>query len=198
MMTKAMMTKEHISYCMELFNVASFKEKPYDIIIHSFQTHDTYMDLHAYTVNEYGQKHSYNDQPGSISVRGDQVHQKMWFKNDKIHRDNDRPAVIEYWLNGYTPVDDTLNSISWYQDDYIHRENKPAIYEYDNTGKIQYIGWFRFSQWHRVDGPGATIFNDGAVCYKWAYNGRVYKFNEWCKKVQISDSKKVELKLSYE
>jgi hypothetical protein len=41
---------------------------------------------------------------------------KSWHQHDKLHRDNDRPAMI-----------DRYGDLHWYQHDVSHRENGPAI-----------------------------------------------------------------------
>jgi hypothetical protein len=48
---------------------------------------------------------------------------KFWFQNDKHHRDNDQPAIIN--ANG---------SKRWYQNDKLHRDNdQPAIINADGS-----------------------------------------------------------------
>ena len=47
---------------------------------------------------------------------------------------------------------------------------------------------------HREDGP-AIEWDNGEV--QWRWHGRFLEFDEWLKVAEISDEKKVELKLKY-
>lgn len=60
------------------------------------------------TVN--GKLHSFNDKPAAVYEDGTQY----WYKNDKRHRDGDKPAVI------------TSDMQAWFKDGLRHRDDGPA------------------------------------------------------------------------
>jgi hypothetical protein len=63
--------------------------------------------LEEYRIDKGG-----NDLPAAISLRS-----QCWYKNGKIHRDNDLPAIISQ--NGYK---------GWYKNGQLHRDNDlPAV-----------------------------------------------------------------------
>jgi hypothetical protein len=72
------------------------------------------------TRNTSNQLHSFDDEPSYIvTSRGD----KAWHKDGKLHRDNDKPAII--YGDG---------SMSWYKDDMRHRDSGgPAYIIYSST-----------------------------------------------------------------
>ena len=77
-----------------------------------------------------GKLHRDNDLPAEITSIGSQ----HWYKNGQIHRDNDLPAEI---LSSGTQM--------WYKNGYIHRDhNLPAIIKWNgtqmwyNNGEIYY------------------------------------------------------------
>lgn len=63
-----------------------------------------------------------------------------WYKNGKLHRDDDLPAVI--WKEG---------TQEWYQHGLRHRENNPAIIRKDSL-----YAWWLNGNCHREDGPAIT------------------------------------------
>ena len=67
------------------------------------------MDYKTYTVREYS--------------NGD----KLWYKNNKLHREDDKPAVEN--ANG---------DKTWYKNGKLHREDGPAI-EYPDGDKYWYL-----------------------------------------------------------
>lgn len=83
---------------------------------------------------------------------------KMWYKNDEIHRDGDLPA-IEY-ANG---------SKKWYKDGLLHRDGDlPAVEYYEDGDKM----WYKNGVLHR-DGDNPAI----EYTYKkeWWKNGVLYR-----------------------
>jgi hypothetical protein len=59
-----------------------------------------------------------------VTVKQDEVY---WSKNEKTHRDNDKPAI--FWFTG---------SRHWYKNGKLHRSNKPAIIWFNGTEE-----WFK-------------------------------------------------------
>jgi antitoxin component YwqK of YwqJK toxin-antitoxin module len=55
--------------------------------------------------------------PAVIFLNDNKVETQEWYKNDKLHRDNDMPAMIIH--NG---------TQEWYQNGQLHRDNDlPAV-----------------------------------------------------------------------
>ena len=98
-------------------------------------------------------------------------------ENCREHRE-DGPAV-EY-LDG-TKV--------WYIDGKMHREDGPAVI-YPSGKKY----WRKNGKLHREDGP-AVIKPDGTI--EWYLKGQYLNFENWIKKVNLSDSEITLLKLTY-
>lgn len=97
-------------------------------------------------------------------------HEMIWYKDGKIHRDDDLPARIttngdlEWWYEGKSHrTDDRAAYIcsnghsEWWFNDQLHRElDKPAIIT--ETGEKQ---WWKYGKQHREDGKPAIIKSDG-------------------------------------
>jgi hypothetical protein len=60
-----------------------------------------------------GELHRDGDKPAVIQVNGNQM---MWAKNGLYHRENGNPAIV--WANG---------DREWYYNGVLHRDNGPAI-----------------------------------------------------------------------
>lgn len=73
-----------------------------------------------------GKVHRDNDKPAVISRDKATM---CWFQNDVIHRDNDLPAMVE--SNGYK---------EWYQKGKLHRDQGPAIVSPDGYKEYYYNG----------------------------------------------------------
>lgn len=85
---------------------------------------------------------------------------QIWFINNKIHRNNDLPAVI--WGNGTN---------MWFQYGLRHRIGNPAVI-YD--GGFIYFEWDKF---HRIDGPAvkSKFYKSGFGHFKWYYKNTLLK-----------------------
>ena len=80
-----------------------------------------------------------------------------WYKNGKLHRDNDKPATM--WWEGFT---------IWYKNGKRHRDNdQPAVIDPDGTRF-----WYRNGYLHRGDGKPAIIENGRQYWYK---HGKQYE-----------------------
>lgn len=73
-------------------------------------------DGFIYTESE-NKYHSFDDRPAVIYNNGSS---RYWYRNGKLHRDGDMPAIII--------SDDTQY---WYKNGLLHRHGKPAIVESD-------------------------------------------------------------------
>ena len=90
----------------------------------------------------------YND--GSHSKR-DRYGDLYWWQNDKLHRDGDKPAVI-----------DADGHLVWFQNGQLHREgDKPAKIFADGS-----LEWWKNDQLHRIGGP-AIIRSNGTCRWYW-------------------------------
>jgi len=105
-----------------------------------------------------GLLHSYNDKPALIEPV---TNNKIWFKDGKRHRDNDRPAV------------ETIKKQEWYKDGQLHREGDfPAVINF-NFSRIPWISgrvvsqeWYINGNRHRESGP-AVIDNLLGITEYW-------------------------------
>lgn len=91
---------------------------------------------------------------------------QSWYKNGELHRDNDLPAVIDYYTS----------TKAWYKDGKLHRDNDlPAViseYDLDITTK-----WYKNGQLHRDnDLPAVIIIEDSeyrlTTKKEWWVNGK--------------------------
>lgn len=84
----------------------------------------------------------------------------IYYKNNKIHRDDDLPAIIQ-----------KDGSLQWWINGYPHRENNPAEIRIDGT---KY--WYNHGQKHRIGGP-AVEHVDGKK--EWWIEGKEYSEEEF-------------------
>ena len=80
------------------------------------------LEIHSNGIQQWyknGKLHRDNDQPAIICPDGS----KCWRKEGKRHREGDQPASI--WANGMK---------EWYKDDTLHRDSdQPAVIQADGT-----------------------------------------------------------------
>lgn len=89
---------------------------------------------------------SVNDKPAILYPNGD----SYWYKEGKIHRDNDMPAVVTY------------NAEMWLQDNKHHRDNDlPAIIFKEGSQK-----WYHHGKRHRDTGPAIIKINGDKEFWK--------------------------------
>ena len=104
--------------------------------------------------------------------RVDQYGIQRWYLNGKLHRDNDKPAII--YQNG---------TQYWYFNGKIHRDNdKPAI-----ISEAGYKEWLFNGKPHRENGP-AIIHPDGNKF--WCLNNKSYSEEEYWKEIDKINSLK--------
>ncbi len=93
-----------------------------------------------------GKLHRDNDLP-AIIYKIYQDEDQYWFKNGKLHRDNDLPAVVHQ--NGYQ---------GWYKNGVLHRDNDlPAQISPNGT-----LRWYKNGKYHRENDLPAIIDLNGA------------------------------------
>jgi hypothetical protein len=101
--------------------------------------------------------HSNNDIPAIYRVSGEMI----WYKDGMIHRNNDKPAHIT-----------TSKIMYWYYNGLIHRLNdKPAIIYPDGT---KY--WYVNGLLHRLNDKPAIVGKDELEQH-WYYNGQRHRSN---------------------
>lgn len=66
---------------------------------------------------------------------------KQWYKEGKLHRDNDLPAIE--WFIG---------TKEWYQNGLKHRTNGPAVELWNGCNM-----WYQHGKQHREDGPAVIL-----------------------------------------
>ena len=102
----------------------------------------------------------------------DEYGSKLWFFNGRLHREGDKPALIDSYGNQY-----------WYFNGKYHRENnKPAIVESD-----KYQAWFLNDKRHRENGP-ARIWSDEGK--EWFLNDKQYTEEQYWEEMEIINSLK--------
>jgi antitoxin component YwqK of YwqJK toxin-antitoxin module len=126
-----------------------------------------------------GLLHSYQDEPAIVADNGTY---KVWYKQGKIHRDNDLPAITrnevyqEWYRDGKLHRDNDLPAIvgtnlrEWYRNGELHRDgDEPALID----GEIRQ--WYKNGELHRDGDEPALI--DGPL-REWYKNGVFIKFEE--------------------
>ena len=124
---------------------------------------------------------------------------KMWYKNNKKHREGNKPSLISYYDDGQ------LKEVRYHVDDLLHRENgaavvgffhngkvqymeylkngqlsnieKPSILEFDQNGNLRYYAYYLNNKYHRENGPALEIFNSYGCIYSTEYynNGNLHR-----------------------
>lgn len=85
-----------------------------------------------------------------------------WYKNGKLHRDGDLPA-IEY-SNGLG---------NYYKNGELHRINGPAVIDPNRT-----ISWYKKGKLHRTDGPTIKGFRPNGDYFEYHHiNGLPHKLD---------------------
>jgi antitoxin component YwqK of YwqJK toxin-antitoxin module len=96
-----------------------------------------------------------------IDERCDERCDEYWYKNGKLHHDNDLPAII--YEDGEK---------RWYKNGQIHRENDlPAV-----ICPYGYQVWYKNGEFHRENDFPAIILPDGTQY--WYKNGLLHRDND--------------------
>ena len=149
--------------------------------------------------NDKHQLHSFDDQPAEIIYDENTMNssnpiiiKQSWYKDGLLHRDNDKPAVINNkcglsrWYKdgllhreGDNPAEIICSKYSWYKDGLLHRDNdKPAII---NTEFGVYTEkWYIKGQLHRDNDRYAWKVGNPETGfeYKWYVYDILYKCSE--------------------
>jgi hypothetical protein len=105
--------------------------------------------------------HRDNDQPAVIKQYG----KRLWYQHGTLHRDNDLPAII-------THGNMLGNNMAWYQHGKRHRDNdQPAVIHSHGT---KY--WYQYGLLHRDNDQPAAMLSSG-LC-EWHQRGVIYKVVE--------------------
>lgn len=120
---------------------------------------------------------------------------ESWFVNDQLHRDGDRPAVIdgdvsEWWYNGMLHRENGPAVVGangdevWFFEDKKHRDGGPALIKANGLRQE----WYQHGALHREDGPAIDNTDENGKPYqKWFLNGVVMSKEEHNKKLQESE-----------
>lgn len=128
---------------------------------------------------------NYWNRNSNYSITEDK-YEKKWYKNGKLHRDNDLPAIIrarggQVWYNhGNIHCKDDLPAIIdadgdqyWYKNGKLHREDdKPSVIH--SNGDQQ---WYKHGNLHRDDDQPAIVCADGEK--HWYKNGERYRDHDF-------------------
>ena len=107
----------------------------------------------------FGYIHSIND--GACYLLDYQDLKHVWYYKSKYHRENDLPAVINFYGDKY-----------WYYNGKLHRKNDLPAVIYADGNKY----WFHYDQRHRENDLPAVIYADGNK--HWYYNGKLHREND--------------------
>lgn len=134
-----------------------FKQTKNGLVIEEYKAETTYSKRITYYKND--KIHRDNDLPAVEYASGE----KHWYKNGQKHRDNDLPAV-EY-------AERTKCWKWWYKDGQRHRDNDLPAAEFPDGTKE----WYRNGQLHREGDKPAIIECAGRKF--WYKNGKLIKDN---------------------
>ena len=109
----------------------------------------------------------------------------IYFKNEKIHREDDKPAILyhgvgSFWYKDGVPHRDNdlpacifdNGTKEWHKDGKIHREGKPAIV-FDNANEQE---WFVDGLRHRENDLPAKVINfEKYVLEIWYLNDKIMR-----------------------
>ena len=134
-----------------------YKEKypnvPYKIVKNS-----SYLNSSIIISQKNNKLHSYGDAPAYVNFFDNS---KQWYKENNLHRENDKPAVIY------------PSEKQWYYNGKKHRENdKPA--RMTNDGKVK--EWWYKGKRHRENDKPAVVTTDRK---EWWYKGKQYDPNAY-------------------
>lgn len=84
---------------------------------------------------------------------------EMWYRNGKLHRDDDEPAHVEYFRStGH------VWHKFWYKDGKEHRDNgEPAVLSYTDTIDNSWLSlavWYVNGEHYRKNGPTIEVYNN--------------------------------------
>lgn len=104
-----------------------------------------------------------------------QLKSETYYKHDKIHRDNDKPAIIEYFHSSGN-IQCEYYSING---EYSREGDKPAIIEYYNNGNVYIEHYYKNGKIHRKgDLPYFVIYFKNGEIQMEEYKSKIIKYTE--------------------
>ena len=120
--------------------------------------------------------HRENDKPAVIEFHtSGKVREMIWYKNGDFHRDGDKPAWIDYTNKN------NIARQSWYKDGKRHRDgDKPAYIEYYDDGQtVRQQIWYQNGKINRDDykKPSSIEYhsNGSVKTEEWHVQSKMYK-----------------------
>lgn len=107
-------------------------------------------------------------------ILGDREYRKYkngdekWYKDGKLHRDNDLPAIIEIFDN------EKLFHEAWYMNGKRHRKyNHASVFYYHHSNGKKFESWWKNGELHREEGPAYIEYfeDDNVEKESWWLNG---------------------------
>jgi len=82
---------------------------------------------------------SINDKSAiDLMTLNNKIFSKRWYKNGILHRDNDKPTILEKITS-----ETHFRLITWHQNGVLHRDNnKPSYLEFWGNGEIAIASWY--------------------------------------------------------
>lgn len=117
------------------------------------------------TRNDNGELHSFNDEPSSITYRGNKIESMAWHKNGVLHRIG-KPALVCYDFK------ETLSNITYYHEGVLHREDGPALIYYDFNGMIEEQQWVLHGLSQSINHKPAKIKYHNGIAYQVSYHNK--------------------------
>lgn len=133
----------------EMFGFGEKKKNPLDAILtHIGEYGNQHLKMNKFVVKtgpyiinfEKDKVNSSNDNPAIVMVTsGDLIFTRRWYKDGVLHRDDDKPALVDK-----IPIEEFPRLISWYKDGVLHRDgDKPALMEFWSEFKIAKAFWYK-------------------------------------------------------
>ena len=119
-------------------------------------------------------------------------YERVWYKNGKIHRDND-PADIVYYESGQIQYEE------WYKNGELYRENGPPKICYYENGQIDFEQWYKNGKIHRDNDPADIVYYESGQIKNetWYKNGKIHRDNDPAVIVYY-ESGQIKLKIWYQ
>jgi len=108
-----------------------------------------------------GKLHRDGDLPAIISYNSKIIIKKCWYKDGKLHRDGNLPALIKYNSRGKW-----IEEECWYKNGKLHRDGDlPALKSYRGPGVINMLIWFKKGKEYRdiKNGPARKVYMYGSL-----------------------------------
>lgn len=147
--------------------------------IYSFQG-DVVPDegLHYIKYYKFGKLHRDNNKPAVICFTDGKIDEQEWYVNGELHNDNDEPAHFIIRPDYYDNYEH-IGSYNWQTEKYEDGEDYEGIpdYEYD----CELSEWYQKGQLHRDNDQPAFMqfgYEERGYVYKWFQNGELHRDND--------------------